>query len=364
MTAGGEERLMVPGNLGMEAKVLASLWNRNRTACLISDRSNYQPLFRRLRSFIPRYRQLLLLGDAPKEIRHLQGAKVLEMSDLGAHKAAIEQSFAEEATGAPPIQIVAFDPDKKLFDGLLSSLDRGWTVFLNGISKRHLEALGYEIHGEIPLPEGQIVLLDPLPSDLSPEEELLLETDPCSPAVKDFMIQMRQSQVFLAFQAIAAELESGRLVSRPYLSETLRVKEKTLRKILEVGLRERRVDFRPYIQDTPEPIIEFLKNLNRGSDVALAVVFEDDHLLGYARYQECYFPSRNFLAFSLQAGRVEGTAGDPGRPWFLEMNAGDKTVHLFRRRYLYGFLLNSGSETAFFRYRTADGIENLEKKLS
>ncbi|OGD09095.1 MAG: hypothetical protein A2Y86_02435 [Candidatus Aminicenantes bacterium RBG_13_62_12] len=359
LEAAARERIV-----SVEARVMASLWDRNRLVCSVTDRSSFLPLFRWLRIYIPRYRQLLLLGDVPKEVLHLKGVRFLEGDDLKSQRAALELSFSDEETGAPPIQVIGFGLGEDAFQALLGRLDRGWVAFFQGLTRERLEASGHPVREEIALEGGSLYLLDPLPSDLSPEEELLLETASCSPAMKDFMIQMRQSQVYLAFQAIIAELESGRPITRSYLSETLRVKEKTLKKILRIGLRERRLDLVPYIKDTPRRVIEFLQGLSRESNLALVALFDGEQLVGYARYRECFFPSRSFLAFKRELDKIAGTTCNPGRSWCLEMRAGDKTALVFRGRYLCGFLLESTTESDAFRSRVARGIAFLEKKVA
>ena len=346
----------------IEARVLATLWDRNRMVCSLTDPSLFHSLFCWLRIYIPRYRPLLLLGDVPRETRHLKGVKVLDGGDIPSRMAALEQAFSEEETGAPPIQVVGFGLDEEAFGMLRSRLDRGWIAFFSGLKKKDLEAAGLHVHEEIALEGGELFLLDPPPSDLGPEEELLLETASCSPAMKDFMIQMRQSQMYLAFQAIHAEIEADRSVTRPYLSETLWIKDKGLKKIIRLGQREQRLNLEPYIKDTPPQVIEFLKSLSQESDLALAALFEREELIGYARYRECFFPSRNILKFKQILDRLGHSACEPGRPWYLEIRAGDKTVQVYQGRYLYGFLLEGGAKSASFRNRIRERILALEKK--
>jgi hypothetical protein len=230
------------------------------------------------------------------------------------------------------------------------------------LSRKSLEAAGHAVREEIPIEGGSLFLLDPLPPDLAAEEELLLETASCSPAMKDFMIQMRQSQMHLGFQAIQAEIESGRSVTQPYLSETLRVKEKGLKKILSLGLRERRLDLTSYIKDTPARVIDFLKSLSQESELALAAIFDREELIGYARYRECFFPSRNFQKFKKNVDRLSRSVSDPGRPWFLEIKAVDKIVQVFQGRYLYGFLLEGAVKSISFRGRVMERIIALERE--
>ncbi|MBM3297921.1 MAG: hypothetical protein FJY83_10040, partial [Candidatus Aminicenantes bacterium] len=320
--------------LFVEARVLSSLWDRNRLICSVSDPSLFHSLFCWLRIYIPRYRQILLLGDVPKETRHLKGVRVIEGEDLGSRKESLKQAFSDEETGAPPIQIIGFGLEKEAFRTLLGPLDRGWVAFFSGLTNKDIEETGHTVCEEIALEGGSLFLLDPLPPDLSPEEEILLETAACSPAMKDFVIQMRQSHLHLAFQAITAEVEAGRSVTRAYLSEMLRVKERGLKKILRLGLRDRRLDLSQYIRDTPQPIIEFLKSLSQESELALAAVFEREELVGYARYRECFFPSRNIMKFKHNINRLGATACDPCRPWFLEVRAADKIVQVYQGRRL------------------------------
>ncbi|MBN2199888.1 MAG: hypothetical protein JW747_08590 [Candidatus Aminicenantes bacterium] len=348
----------------IEARVLATLWDRNRMVCSLSDPSLFHSLFCWLRIYIPRYRQLLVLGDVPKETRHLKGVRVLDGGDLPSRMAALEQAFSDEETGAPPVQVVGFGLEAESFRMLHRRLDRGWIAFFPGLTKKTLEDEGLPVHEEIALEGGSLFLLDPPPADLSPEEELLLETASCSPAMKDFMIQMRQIQMNLAFQAIHTEIEADRPVTRPYLSETLRIKEKGLKKILHLGQREQRLNLESYIKDTPPQIIEFLKSLSRESDLALAALFDREELIGYARYRECFFPSRNILNFKRILDRMGNSACDPGRPWFMEIRAGDKTVHIYQGRFLYGFLLEGGAKNSSFRNRVRERILALERKPS
>ncbi len=334
---------------GLAASILASFWHRNRIILRAESGERADELFFELRPFIPQYRQLVFCGTIPKEARFLRGAKFFETQDLKALRTALLESLAEEELGAPPVQIVYFRADEQVFRDLLAPLDRGWMATTDQASPAWLAAQ-LKPAQEIRTRRGTVALIDPLPEDVSLEERIMEDTKSLSAAIKAFRIQAKQGQVQLAFQAIQAELESSPRLTQPYLQETLRLRENTLKKVLEVGLRERRVDVRPYLEETPAPVVEFLKSAATAGGLSQAVVFEGDKLIGYARYREIELPSRYFLqAWNMLAPLA--TAGLPLGPCrFIELQTtGQTTVLFYQRRYLFAFIPDREADLAVLK---------------
>ncbi len=322
----------------LAASILASIWHRNRIIFRADDGERADSLFFELRPFIPQYRQIIFCGTIPKEARFLRGAKFIETRDLKALRTALLESLAEEELGAPPVQIVFFRADEAIFRDLLAPIDRGWMATTDQASPAWL-ASQLKPSVEIKTRRGTVALIDPLPEDVSLEERIMEDTKSLSAGIKAYRIQSKQGQVQLAFQAIQAELESSSRLTQPYLQETLRLRENTLKKVLEIGSRERRVDVRPYLEETPAPVVEFLKGAAKAGGLSQAVVFEGDRLIGYARYREIELPSRYFLQAWEMLGRLQ-TEGLPLGPFrSVELQTtGQTTILFYERRYLFAFV--------------------------
>ncbi|MFQ6089092.1 MAG: hypothetical protein ACE5K0_09360 [Candidatus Methanofastidiosia archaeon] len=294
-----------------------------------------------MRCFIPRYRQLILCGDIPKEARYIKGVKLVETKEFKSLRDALKESLAEEEMGTPSVQIVYFNAEEGVFKNILRYLDRGW-VATTASEKPALEKESFNIYEEIRFKEGIIYLLDPMLEDISIEERIIEDTRNRSSGVRFFMIQMKESQVHLAFQAIQDELEAGEKVTQSYLSETLGIREKTLKKIIEMGRRERRLDISNYIEETPPQVIKFLKDISSGKEISLAAVFDKKNLIGYARYRDIVFPTLNFLRLSDRVETFSDTKLNIGKRWSLRLNAKNKDIFIYKHNYLYGFILEKG----------------------
>jgi hypothetical protein len=323
---------------GLAASILASIWHRNRIILRADSGERADRLFFELRPFIPQYRQLVFCGTIPKEARFLRGAKFIETRDLKALRTALLESLAEEELGAPPVQIVCFRADEEIFRDLLAPLDRGWMATTEQNSPAWLAAQLTPAE-EIKTRLDTVALIDPPPEDMSLEERIMEDTKSLSGAIKAFRIQSKQGQVQLAFQAIQAELESRPRLTQPYLQETLRLREGTLRKVLEIGFRERRVDVRPYLDETPAPVVAFLKSAAKAGGLSQAVVFDAGQIIGYARYGDLELPSRHFLMAWDILARLQAGGLPLGPCRSVEVRTtGQTTILFYQRRHLFAFV--------------------------
>jgi hypothetical protein len=345
-----------------EAKAFAAIWHRNRMVVSAVGQNQAVELCLKLMSYIPPYRQILLCGEVPKETKYLKGTKVIDSGEPLSQQAAFQISVAEEELGAAPIQIIYFGAAASTYRDVLAPVDRGWMIVDHASSRTSLEKSGSAVQEEIRFPQGTVFLLDPLPKDLTIERNILSETRHCSPGVREYNIQMKETEARLAFQAILAEMESGKTVTQSYLAETLKVREKTYHKILEIGFRERRLDLTPYIKETTPQVIEFLKAISMWNEASLAAIFVQKNLIGYAKYKDIDFPSLNFLTLSDRVEALSQTQGDPGHPWILELAAREMTILLLKHRLLYGFLLSPGADAGLFRGKLEGLIEELAKE--
>ncbi len=172
---------------------------------------------------------------------------------------------------------------------------------------------------------------------------------------------MKETEARLAFQAILAEMESGKTVTQSYLAETLKVREKTYHKILEIGFRERRLDVTPYIKETVPQVVKFLKAISLWNEASLAAIFIHKNLIGYAKYKDVDFSSLNFLSLSDRVEALSQTEANPGHPWLLELNTREMNILLLKHRLLYGFVLSGGADSALFRNKLEGLIDELAR---
>ncbi len=323
---------------GLATAILSSIWHRNRMVLRADSGERADSIFFELKPFIPQYRQLILCGQIPKEARFLRNAKFIETSDLNTLRRALAESFDEEELGAPPVQVVFFRADRPAFKDLLAHLDRGWMATTEaGLDV--LTAAGLKPAEEIRTRTDTLALLDPLPKDMFLEDRIMEDTKSLSGAIKAFRIQSKQGQVHLAFQAIQAELEATPRLTQSYLQETLRLRETTLKKVLEIGRRERRMDISSYVEETPAPVVDFLKKAAAGGVLSQAVVFDGMNLIGFARFGDIELPSRYFLQAWQILSRLE-TEGLPlGHCRTAELKtASQVTILFYHHRYLFGLI--------------------------
>ena len=341
-----------------EAIILATIWHRDRLVIQSEDLKNANDAFFELSYFIPQYRQLVLCGDIPKGARYLKGAKLLETDDISSLREAFQSSLAEEELGTPPVQIVYFNASEEVLQNVLKNLDRGWIATSSRERKDFVRKM-FKPKKEISFNGKIIYLLDDLSVDYSIEKKLLEDTKNSSKGIKQFIIQMKQSEVHLAFQAIQDELKTRKNVTQSYLSETLGIREKTLRKIIETGIRERKLDISDYIVDTPPLIVEFLKEISQIKEVSLVAVFKDMNLIAYARYREIGFPTMSFLQLKKNVENLQDSKLEIGEYWHLRLNALNKDIFLYNHDYFYCFVLEKGLNFITFRAK----IEKLVKYI-
>lgn len=331
-----------------EILIFGSIWNRIRLLFYSKSIDKANELFFNMKCFIPRYRQWILCGDIPKKARFVKNVELIETKDFTALREAFLQSLAEEEAGTPPIQIVYFNAREDVFNNTLRHLDRGWIATASG-EKSNLEWKSIKIYEETKFKEGIIYFLDPMLDETSIEEEIIKNTTNNSPGVRSYMVQMKENEVHFAFQAIQDELKTGEKTTQAYLTETLNIRQKTLKKIIEIGKKERRFDISSYIEWSPPHIINFLKGISHVREISLAAIFDKRKLIGYARYGDIVFPSQNFLRLSDRIMTSSEDKSNLSRKWNLEISAGSKNIFISNNDYLYGFILEKGINIKEFK---------------
>lgn len=346
-----------------EAALLASIWHRNRIVIYSSNPEESQQAFFRLKPFIPLYRTIVLCGDFPKELRYIQGAKFIDAGDDDTQREAFQQSYAEEELGSPPVHIVYFRAGPKTLRHVLGSLPEGWMA-TTSCKPDVWKDKNLKIQYDLRFDGAQVFLLDPVPENMLIEEMIIDETKTSSPGIKEFKVQVKQSEVHLGFKALLSELESGSSLSESYISEMLNIRHRTLEKIIEIGKRERRMDLSAYIRHTAPDIIDFLKDMETFKELYLACIFEGKDLIGYAKYRDIHFPTQSFFKILEELDAIASAYGDSGKLKFVEINTRNIKIILNPSTNLFGFVLESGSNPLMVRYRVEDSLEDLLKKKS
>ncbi|MBN1273145.1 MAG: hypothetical protein JXB26_12820 [Candidatus Aminicenantes bacterium] len=348
--------------MSKEALIFASIWHRNRFVISGKTLDDANDLFFGFRDFIPQYRNLILCGDVPKESRYLKGVKLIDTDDLPSLREAFIESIAEEDLGAPPVQIIFFNATAEVFGEVLQHIDRGWVATYEGNPLSYLKK-SFEIWEEFSFKKAKLYTLDPLLADTALEEKLIEDTKNNSKGVRLFKFQMKQSQVYLAFQAIGDELEVKEKITQSYLSETLELREKELRKIIEIGKRERRLDLSNYIEQTPTELVKFLKEISAEKELSMAAIFRERNLVGYARYRNLSFPSSIFTRIEEFIEKLNKKNLNIGKRWYFRLASERKDIFIFNEDYLYCFVLEKGINFIAFKTKIEKLINKIVKKV-
>lgn len=338
-----------------EELILGSIWQRNRLAIQSKNIKKANELFSSMRSYIPSYRQLIFSGDIPKEVQYLTGAKLIKTHDVDSISIALQEAMAEEEMGATPVQIIYFNAGETELNGVLKNLDRAW-IATTTCTKDILDKASFDVHEEIRMEEEVICLLDPIPEDLGIEKRIIEDTRESSKGVREFITQMKASQIHLGFKAIQDELEVKDKLTTSYLLETLNLNAELLKKIVKIGGRESRLDVSPYVEKTPPRIEGFLNKISSTKEVLLAAIFDKETLVGYAKYGDVVFPSQNFIRLSDRVSAFSETKLKFSAPWYLDLKTKNKNVFLYKNKYLYGFILDKGIDTVIFRFKVEKAI--------
>jgi len=322
-----------------EVALLASIWHRNRLAVRSADESEAAELVAALLEYVPPYRQLVFCGSVPKTLRFVPDVKTIDLQDLAGLRDSLLAAIAEEGMGTSPLQIVYFGADREVFESLLAFLDRGWmaTTALDDIPIGGGAEAGRK---EIRRSAASIVLLDPVPDNTFLEERIFEDTFQRSASLRKFLIRMKQSEVHLAFDAIQGEIETGNRYHRAFFKETLKLRERTLQKVFEIGLRERRLDLTSYVEDTPPPITRLLKKLTSLEGLLMAVVLDKETLIGVGRYRDLDLPHKTVTLLWDSVRDLAELLGQKDSCRSLEISTSRYHVLLMQDDYLFGFILD------------------------
>jgi hypothetical protein len=342
-----------------EALIFSSIWHRNRILLCSENIEEANLLFNRFRCYIPQYREMIFCGDIPKTARFIREARLVETDDTPTLNSVLLESLSEEELGTQPVTVVYFNADEKTYKNTLSTLDRGW-ISTTTVKPSAFEKKPLKIVKKIQIGKVAVLILDPIPTNIFLEKKIIEETIDCSEKVKEYVVQMNESQVHLAFNAILGELEAKNKLTQSYISDTLNIREKTLTKIIEIGKRERRMDILEYIEETPSEIIEFLKGLSIEKEILLAAVFENRDLVGYAKFGDIVFPSRKFLQIDEEIDTISNKDFDLVEGRLVEMRLGNRNIVLYKHQYLFGFVLNSGINPVLLKSKIDTSFNKLE----
>jgi hypothetical protein len=343
-----------------EAALLAAIWYRNRIVIQAPNVESANSLLSLWRYNIPQYRTFVLCGAIPKDARYIKGAKLIETKEPEAQREAFELSFAEEELGAPPIQLIYFAAEPAILKSVLSVLPLGWMATTSH-TREEWEDDSLRVKDVFSFADGTLYFLDPLPEDLFIEQRLIQEMRDNSEGVKEFKVQLKQSEVHLAFQAMLNEIESSGTLTQSYVSEMLNVRERTLAKILAIGAKERRMNLSPYIRETVPEIVEFLKEMSSVKELYLAVLFDGGDLVGYAKYRDINFPSQNFLRVVQSVGSIPRGALRSGPLKYIEINTRHVNILVCVHAIVFGFVLEAGPNPLMVRFKVEESLDQLLK---
>lgn len=341
-----------------EASLLAAIWHRNRIVIHAPTVDSANNLFSLWKYLIPQYRTFALCGAIPKDARYIKGAKMIEHKDAAAQREAFELSYAEEELGAPPIQVVYFGADPAALREVLSGIPQGW-IATTSSPREDWESEGLRVEDVLSFADGTFYFLDPLPTDIFIEKRLIQEMRDNSEGVREYKVQLKQSEVHLAYQAMLNELESTKSLTQSYVSEMLNVRERTLEKILSIGAKERRINLAPYIRNTAPEIVEFLKEMSGVKELALAVLFDGPDLVGYAKYRDIHFPSQNFLRVIQSVGAFARGASKTGQLKYIEINTRHLNILICIHPIVFGFVLEAGPNPLMVRFKVEEALDQL-----
>jgi hypothetical protein len=345
-----------------EAALLASIWHRNRIVIQAPNLESANSLFSLWRYYIPQYRTFVLCGSIPKDARYIKGAKLIESKEPEAQREAFERCYAEEELGAPPIQVIYFAAGPETLRGVLSALPQGW-IATTVHPREDWEDKSLPVRDVLSFAGGTLFFLDPLSEDVFIEQRLIEEMRDNSEGVKEFKVQLKQSEVHLAFQAMLNELESASSLTQSYVSEMLNVRERTLAKILAIGARERRMDLSPYIRRTAPEIVDFLKEMSSVKELYLAALFDGEDLIGYAKYRDIHFPSQDFLRMLRSIGTIPPGALRSGPLKYIEVNTRQLNILVCVTGIVFGFVLEAGPNPLMVRFKVEESLEQLLKAV-
>ena len=343
-----------------EASLLAAFWHRTRIVIQASTVDSANALFSLWNYMIPRYRTVVLCGDIPKTARYIRGAKLIEHKEPAAQREAFELSYAEEELGAPPIQIVYFGADPTAVRDVLSAIPQGW-IATTSLPPQAWESASARVQETLSFADGAFHFLDPVPKEIFIERRLIQDMRDNSEGVREFKVQLKQSEVHLAFQAMLVELESAGSLTQSYVSEMLNVRERTLAKILVIGNKERRIDLSAYIQRTDPVIVDFLKEMSSVKELYLAALFDGADLIGYAKYRDIHFPSQNFLRVIQSVGAYARGASRTGALRYIEINTRHLNILVCVQPIVFGFVLEAGPNPLMVRFKVEEALDQLLK---
>jgi len=341
-----------------EASLLAAIWHRSRIVIQAPLLESANNLFSLWSYMIPRYRTFVLCGEIPKTARYIKGAKLIENKEPSAQREAFELSYREEELGASPIQIVYFDAEPDALRDVLSAIPQGWIVTTSH-PREDWENDSLRVKDVLSFADGTFFFLDAVQDDIFIERRLLQETRDNSEGVKGFKVQLKQSEVHLAFQAMLTELESASSLTQSYVSETLNVRERTLAKILAIGNKERRIDLSPYIRNTAPEIVDFLKDIASIKELYLAALFDGEELIGYAKYRDINFPSQDFLRVVRSVEAFAKGASRTGPLKYVEINTRNLNIQVCVQPIVFGFILEAGPNPLVVRFKVDEALDQL-----
>jgi hypothetical protein len=93
-------------------------------------------------------------------------------------------------------------------------------------------------------------------------------------------------------------------------------------------------------------------------EITLAAVFDENNLIGYAKYRDIIFPTQNFLRLSRNIEMVSDTNYSIGNRWYLEVTTKNKNILIHKYNYLYGFVFEKEMDPTLFRLKIEKLLKN------
>ncbi len=276
---------LLKNEFALAVQILSSIWLRKPIILCCTSASQIIPLMNEILNFIPQYRQLIICGQAPKNLHwNQQKAKYINNVSLMTVRETLLNSFSEERAGKYiPLQLTYFNTTGKIFKSILQEIDRGW-IALTPLSVDEVKKI-------IPCDQRQIVFSNEFQMTVIFEnsENVVLESSILNkfknrPDIAIFyLIQKAFAAIKSGGEALLHEIEAGRTIYPVEMQEYFEMNNTEFQKTLAIIEAERYLDISRFVKFPYAEIAVFLNHISQLDGIIWCCALQENHLVGMNR---------------------------------------------------------------------------------
>lgn len=271
---------LLNSNVEIFTTIFAAIWQRKPIIFASQSNNENFSLLETLFTFFPEHRQLIIVGETSNRVFYrFRTAKHIDSSDIKSRNESILNCFGEDGISSPPIQLLYINANNEDFLHTLHGLKFGWIATTSESSASIFECFEKQNCIKIKLKDVEIIFPFGCPEKMSLERKVSHKCLNRSFSVRQFIVQMKMSEVRFVCKAILQEIEKGNHINQAQTEEQFSIERLTFEQAIRLLQVENHINPIPYVQMASEAVTRLLHEIHQFNGVTAAAAIKNKTII-------------------------------------------------------------------------------------